>query len=164
MGAQCTQQNSSLGTRCEIALGWIPTGLHWWETNNGSGAIRQHAITWANVEPDLCRHMASLVHNEFRDWSTGRAPRENIKSRFRDLRCDKFKEATYIHCNICAANPPKKWFLYTEYTSGLMMTSSNGNIFCVTGPLCGEFTGHRWIPHTKASNAELWCFLSFVPE
>ena len=24
-----------------------------------------------------------------------------------------------------------------------MMTSSNGNIFCVTGHLCGEFTGHR---------------------
>ena len=24
----------------------------------------------------------------------------------------------------------------------LMMTSSNGNIFHVTGPLCGEFTGH----------------------
>ena len=31
-----------------------------------------------------------------------------------------------------------------------MMTSSNGNIFRVTGPLCGEFTGHRWIPRTKA--------------
>ena len=28
------------------------------------------------------------------------------------------------------------------------MTSSNGNIFRVTGPLCGEFTGHRWIPLT----------------
>ena len=27
-----------------------------------------------------------------------------------------------------------------------MMTSSNGNIFCVTGPLYGEFTGHRWNP------------------
>ena len=26
------------------------------------------------------------------------------------------------------------------------MTSSNGNIFRVTGPLCGEFTGHRWLP------------------
>ena len=24
----------------------------------------------------------------------------------------------------------------------------------VTGHLCGEFTGHRWIPHTKASDAE----------
>ena len=40
-----------------------------------------------------------------------------------------------------------------------MMTSSNGNIFRVTGHLCGEFTGPRWIPHTKASGAELWCFL-----
>ena len=36
------------------------------------------------------------------------------------------------------------------------MTSSNGNIFRVTGHLCGEFTGPRWIPHTKASDAELW--------
>ena len=27
-----------------------------------------------------------------------------------------------------------------------MMTSSNGNIFRVAGPLCGEFTGPRWIP------------------
>ena len=32
-----------------------------------------------------------------------------------------------------------------------MMSSSNGNIFCVTGPLWGEFTSHRWIPLTKAS-------------
>ena len=40
-----------------------------------------------------------------------------------------------------------------------MMTSSNGNIFRVTGHLCGEFTGLRWIPRTKASDAELWCFL-----
>ena len=40
-----------------------------------------------------------------------------------------------------------------------MMTSSNGNIFRVTGHLCGEFTCPRWIPRTKASDAELWCFL-----
>ena len=40
-----------------------------------------------------------------------------------------------------------------------MMTSSNGNIFRVTGHLCGEFTGSRWIPRTKACDAELWCFL-----
>ena len=43
--------------------------------------------------------------------------------------------------------------------SNPMMTSPNGNIFRVTGHLCGEFTGPRWIPHTKASDAELWCFL-----
>ena len=45
-----------------------------------------------------------------------------------------------------------------------MMTSSNGIIFRVTGHLCGEFTGHRWIPCTKASHAELWCFLWSAPE
>ena len=39
-----------------------------------------------------------------------------------------------------------------------MMTSSNENIVRVTGPLCGEFTGHRWIPRTKASDAELLLF------
>ena len=31
-----------------------------------------------------------------------------------------------------------------------MMTSSNGNIFRITGHLCGEFTGPRRIPRTKA--------------
>ena len=38
------------------------------------------------------------------------------------------------------------------------MTSSNKNIFRVTGYLCGKFTGHRRISRTKASNAELWGF------
>ena len=37
-----------------------------------------------------------------------------------------------------------------------MMTSSNANNFHVTGPLCGEFTGHR--------DAELWYFLWSAPE
>ena len=41
----------------------------------------------------------------------------------------------------------------------VLMTSPNGNIFRVTGPLCGEFTGLRWIPRAKASDAKLWCFL-----
>ena len=45
-----------------------------------------------------------------------------------------------------------------------MVTSSNGIIFRVAGHLCGEFTGHRWIPRTKASDAEHWCFLWSAPE
>ena len=43
------------------------------------------------------------------------------------------------------------------------MTSLNGNIFRVTGHLCGQFTGHRWIPRTKSSDMELWCFLRSAP-
>ena len=34
-----------------------------------------------------------------------------------------------------------------------MMTSSNGNIFRITGHLYGEFTGRRWIPLHKGQ----WC-------
>ena len=44
-----------------------------------------------------------------------------------------------------------------------MIASSNGNIFRVTGPLCGEFASHRWIPLPKASDAGLWCFLWSMP-
>ena len=44
------------------------------------------------------------------------------------------------------------WFPHDD------VTSLNGNIFRVTGHLCGEFTGPRWIPHTKASDTELWFF------
>ena len=52
---------------------------------------------------------------------------------------------------------PMVW--YKGYkTKESTMTPSNWNIFRVTDPLCGEFTGHRWIPRTKASDAELWCF------
>ena len=40
----------------------------------------------------------------------------------------------------------------------LMMTSSNGNIFRVTGPLWGEAIGHQQIPFTKASDAEFDVF------
>ena len=37
--------------------------------------------------------------------------------------------------------------LLTQFIATVrMMTSSNGDIFRVTGPLWGESTGHRWIP------------------
>ena len=45
-----------------------------------------------------------------------------------------------------------------------MTTSSNGNIFRVTGHLCWEFTGHWWILRTKTSDAELWYFLWPAPK
>ena len=46
----------------------------------------------------------------------------------------------------------------------VMLTSANGDIFRVTGPLCGEFIGHRWIPVRKAYDADLLCFLWSAPE
>ena len=43
------------------------------------------------------------------------------------------------------ARPAMFVYIYHE----LMMTSSNGNIFRVTGHLCGEFTDPRWIPRQR---------------
>ena len=42
------------------------------------------------------------------------------------------------------------------------MTSSNRNFFSVTVHLCGKFTGPRWIPCKKVSDAELWCFFFYL--
>ena len=36
--------------------------------------------------------------------------------------------------------------------------------FRVTGHLWGGFTAPRWIPRTKSSDAEFWCFLWSAPE
>ena len=38
---------------------------------------------------------------------------------------------------------------YWDLSPHPMMTSSSENIFRVTGPLCGEITGHRWIPSQR---------------
>ena len=53
--------------------------------------------------------------------------------------------------------------LYCASTSCWRHQMESFNIFRVAGHLCGEFTGHRWIPSTKASDAERWCFLWSAP-
>ena len=61
---------NSLATHCEIALKWMPQNL----TNKKSTLVQvmvwcrqATSLTWANVDPDLCHHMASLGHTELND-------------------------------------------------------------------------------------------------
>ena len=69
---------------------------------------------------------------------------------------------TMVNCfSIMCLPVASNWY---SFSITIMMTSSNVNIFRVTGHLCGEFNGLRWIPRTKASDAEFWCFLLSVPE
>ena len=63
----------------------------------------------------------------------------------------------YRHLKLIPFMPIKSW--QTGDISIFMKTSLNGNLFRVTGHLCGEFTGLRWIHRIKASDAELLCFL-----
>ena len=62
----------------------------------------------------------------------------------------------HTHFFIIRAWPFFIWWY--QFLQLVMKTSSNGIIFCITGPLCGEFTGHMWIPPTKASNTEMFPF------
>ena len=55
-----------LSISCEIGLGWVP----YEPTDDKSTLLKvmtwccqQQAIIWANIDPDKCRHMASLEHN-----------------------------------------------------------------------------------------------------
>ena len=89
----------------------------------------------------------------------------SIRCRF----CKSFKDIQYIPLNVhwgefypCSQSKdcPWQWRIHDEWRWNLitMVTSSNGSFFCITGPLWGESTGHRWLPFTKACDAELWCF------
>ena len=83
------------------------------------------------------------------------------------VNCDNSLDIDVIHSDIHSQLYKKSFYFPPQklYITGFivtinpMMMSSNGNIFRDTGPLCGEFTSHRWIPCTKASDVELWCFL-----
>ena len=46
--------------------------------------------------------------------------------------------------------PPTRLHYPTDSLEGKTMTSSNRNVFRVTGPLCGEITSHRWIPSQRS--------------
>ena len=91
-------------------------------------------------------------------------------------RCYKFGELWYLNYGIVGLSETGPWrkFIFsltnpslmehmTTATERTMTTSSNGNIFRVTGPFCGEVTGHQWIPLPEASDAELLCFLWSAP-
>ena len=80
----------------------------------------------------------------------------------------------YCSCKISAFLPSAVQDSSDLHQHHLGVDDRNGNIdfmfhktwwrhqmepFSALLALCaGEFTGHRWIPHTKASDAELWCF------
>ena len=81
--------------------------------------------------------------------------------KFKYFHCRKSMEKTPYRIRYPLYNARRETHSANQHID--MMTSSNGNIFRVTGPLCWEFTGYRWIPLTKPSNAELWCFLWSAP-
>ena len=71
----------------------------------------------------------------------------------------RYTRPQFGHHYVCRCQQAQCWLIgYVSWWRHQIET-----FFRVTGPLNGEFTGHRWIPHTKASDAELWCLLWSAP-
>ena len=104
-----------------------------WRYHNIS-RIQELLFTWTHY-----LNQRSLI---FTNW----VPRGTLQRTFKQTCNFRFKKICILMC-----------FLYNDH----MTTSSNGNLFHVTGPLWGEPTGNRWVPLSKAINARLGCFLRF---
>ena len=67
-----------------------------------------------------------------------------------------------LWCFICCYDPNN---VLNKQTScwWFMMTSSNGNIFRVTGPLCGEFTGPGEFPAQRPVTPNFDAFFDLRP-
>ena len=79
--------------------------------------------------------------------------RTSVIPLFHVFRCEKSILAVKFGLNCHSLQENK---LCSPYES--IMRLSNGKIFCVTGSLCGEFTGHQWIPPTKSQWREALIF------
>ena len=80
-----------------------------------------------------------------------------------------FNGPTHLFCNVYHNKVLQRLvhrsqFLKLFLICKTLTTSSNGNIFRITGPLWGESTGDQWIPLTNSSDAGLWCFPLCAPE
>ena len=104
-------------------------------SDNGLSPGRRQAIIWTNAAILWIRTIGTTSVKSL--------------SNFISLLCPK----TIRHSNTIVTTTYCLKIIPSHQT-----TSWNRNVFRVTGPLCGEFTGHRWIPRTKASDAELCCY------
>ena len=66
---------------------------------------------------------------------------------------------------ICIRNSKIPWGIDTVANASVFSWWRHQMVtfFALLALLCGEFTGHWWYPLTKASDAELWCFLWSAP-
>ena len=92
----------------------------------------------------VCIHIVSGTHKNTSPW-TGSRVKANIGPLY------FMRRAWFWRRVPCITETPFVTHRGGQraYTLCIMMTSSNGNIFRVTGSLCGEFTGHGELPSQR---------------
>ena len=147
---------------CLTHWGWVThicvNQLNFIDLDNGLLPGRRQAITWVNAGILLIR----LLGTKFSEISI----EDHIFSFKKCIWICRLRNAIHFSRFQCIKNISRKYahsfsvppfvgvILYPQalmihvvfLRTLFMMTSSNGNIFRVTGHLCGEFTGRRWIP------------------
>ena len=129
------------------------TTPHWSLVNIGSGNGLVPSGNKPLPEPmltQICHHMASLCHNVLRVTISPLNSQE-ISLMFYNA---VIAISTTEHLNAAARQQTLSSYTDIHPTLNMMM-SSNGNIFHITGPLCGEFTGDWWIPSQRLRK-QLW--------
>ena len=153
-----------------LIFAWI----NGWVNNREAGDLRRHRAHY-DVTVMFVLVRVSLGSSADTLLSLHRLPIDHVLLKYirwsgvsQSRRWKLFKElAVSLNSNMlmgCLADIYKKTSILNTVIHYKMMTSPNGKVFRVIGPLCGEFTGHRWITLTQASDAELWCFLWSAPE
>ena len=135
-------------------------------SDNKSSVISGGKISYIEIRLELGRCISVqtgliLVHSNSLPRSNRPIDQLSNRKTSVDTFCCPVSILILVRRHLYIETTPRSRFLSNQISMnfGYMMASSNGNIFCVTGPLRGEFTVHRWILRTKASDAELWCFL-----
>ena len=160
--ALCCQKNMIPFTKRQTTMWWIP-----YEMTTVTTKVTMHFISIAQCKTTVsseCVIVFYFRYNHMKKCTHFSLVITITKS----IEATVAPSATIIHSCVsillrlvdrCNASHQQLWCILWSNFQPSMMTSSNGNIFRVTGHLCEEFTGPRWIPHTKASDAELSCFL-----
>ena len=129
-------------------LGWpdqrglLTHGLSRVDTANSSHSLWVSSVT----------SLAALSKN---GYYTNRRISVTVQWRRHDL------EALFALLAFCGVNLPNTDWFHTQrpWWKVVMMTSSDGNIFCVTGTLCGEFTVTGEFPSQRPVTRSLDVFL-----
>ena len=92
-------------------------------------------------------HVSKNGSQMIKSWSTPRRNSKTLMSIDFNTKVRSYVCFVIDRFLISVGHFERRWLLEWSRTgfirSVFMMTSSNGNIFRVTGPLCGEFTGQR---------------------
>ena len=160
----------------KISLNCVPQGFTWqWSStgsNNDLAPNRRQAIIWTNA--DTLTHICGTRERWINGQDNGLSPARHQSFTGLIVDCamayNLWWQSNKSKSNCFADDKKCVWKCRLQHIatlcSGLsvsshfvtMMTSSNGNIFRVTGHLCGEFTGDLRLNKRFSKQSWGWWF------